>query len=60
MVRLTKLLEADDDPEVTELALKLPEAWSYLGERPTATYALRKLDAAGRLLIERKRLMKRR
>jgi len=60
MVRLTKLLEADDDPEVTELALNLPEAWSYLGERPTATYALRKLDSAGRLFIERKRLMKRR
>jgi hypothetical protein len=38
----------------------LPEAWSYLGERPTATYALRKLDSAGRLFIERKRLMKRR
>jgi len=45
---------------VTELALKLPAAWSHLGERPTATYALRKLDAAGRLFIERKRLLRRR
>jgi len=60
IVRLIKLLEADDDPEVTELALRLPDAWSYLAERPTATYALRKLDAAGRLFIERKQLVKKR
>jgi hypothetical protein len=57
IVRLIKLLEADDDPEVTELAMRLPAAWSYLAERPTAMYALRKLDAGGRLFIERKRLV---
>jgi len=60
IARLIKLLEADDDPEVTELALRLPDAWSYLAERPTTTYALRKLDAAGRLFIERKQLVKKR
>lgn len=60
MVRLIKLLEADDDPEVTELALRLPTAWSYLAERPAAMYALRKLDSAGRLFIERNRLLKKR
>lgn len=53
--RLIKLLEADDDPEVTELALRLPAAWSYLATRPTAMYALRKLNAAGALFIERNR-----
>jgi hypothetical protein len=59
-VRLIKLLENDDDPEVTELALRLPDAWSYLAERPTATYGLRKLEAAGRLFIERHRLLRKR
>lgn len=58
IARLIKLLEADDDPEVTELALRLPDAWSYLAERPTAMYALRKLHAAGELFIERNRLWK--
>jgi hypothetical protein len=60
MVRLIKLLEVDDDPEVTELALRLPEAWSYLAERPAAMYGLRKLNAAGQLFIERNRLVKKR
>jgi hypothetical protein len=60
IVRLIKLLEADDDPEVTELALRLPDAWSYLAERPTATYALRKLAAAGELFMERKGFVKKR
>lgn len=58
IARLIKLLEADDDPEVTELALRLPDAWSYLAERPTAMYALRKLHAAGELFIERNRLLR--
>jgi hypothetical protein len=58
MVRLIELLQIDDDPDVTELALRLPDAWSYLAERPTAMYALRNLNAAGRLFIERKRLLK--
>jgi hypothetical protein len=56
MLRLIGLLEADDDAEVTELALRLPDDWSYLGERPLATYALRKLNSAGQLFIERNRL----
>ncbi len=60
MVQLIALLAADDDPEVTELALRLPDAWSYLAERPAATYALRKLNAAGELFIERQRLAKKR
>lgn len=60
MVRLIELLQIDDDSEVTELALRLPDAWSYLAERPTAMYALRNLNAAGRLFIERKRLLKHR
>ena len=58
IARLIKLLEADDDPEVTELALRLPDAWSYLAEKPTAMYALRKLNAAGELFLERNRLVK--
>ncbi|MEO8842273.1 MAG: hypothetical protein ABI704_11925 [Kofleriaceae bacterium] len=58
IARLIKLLEADDDPEVTELAMRLPAAWSYLAERPTAMYALRKLNAAGELFVERNRLVK--
>lgn len=58
MVRLIALLEADDDPEVTELALKLPDAWSYIGERPVASFALRKINAAGRLFLERQRFVK--
>ena len=56
MLRLIALLEADDDPSVTELALRLPDDWSYLAERPTATYALRKLGSAGRLFLQKMRL----
>jgi len=58
MTRLITLLEADDDLDVTELALRLPDAWSYIGERPAASFALRKLNAAGRLFLERQRLVK--
>lgn len=60
MARLIELLEIDDDPDVTELALRLPDAWSYLAERPTALFGLRKLNAAGQLFMERQRLMKHR
>lgn len=60
MLRLIALLEADDDPSVTELALRLPDDWSYRAERPTASYALRKLDSAGAMFIQNKRLLARR
>jgi hypothetical protein len=53
MVRLIALLEADDDPEVTELALRLPDDWAYLAQRPAATYAIRKLGSAGQLFLEK-------
>lgn len=59
MERLITLLEEDDDIEVSELALRMPAAWSYFAEKPVATYALRKLHAAGELFVERNRILKR-
>lgn len=60
MLRLISLFEADDDASVTELALRLPDDWSYLAERPVATYALRKLGSAGELFLQKMRLLEKR
>ncbi|MBI5498150.1 MAG: hypothetical protein HY904_24320 [Deltaproteobacteria bacterium] len=50
--RLYDILDQDDDAAVKELALRLTEDWSLLADRPLSTFALRQLDAAGRLLAE--------
>lgn len=50
--RLVRHIE-NSDPDAGELGARLQAAWSFLGERQVAEYALRKLDAAGRAVCDR-------
>lgn len=43
------LLDNDDDADVRDAALRMAVDWSYLAARPVTSFALRKLNSAGRI-----------
>lgn len=57
MKRLIEILECDDDLDITDVALRLPDTWSCFADLPIARYALRKLGSAGQLFISKQRLL---